>query len=135
MTIRPFDDRVIIRQTEAPKESEGVLIPDQSQVAPAEGIVVAVGPGVIRGENLQLKAIFNLLKWAITRWFVGLKGLKQSDPFPPMPDFSADYNPMQVKVGDHVTFGLYAGTKIKYKGEQLIMVRQSDVFFVNEEKS
>jgi chaperonin GroES len=124
MTIRPFDDRVIIRQTEAPKESEGVLIPDQSQVAPAEGIVVAVGPGVIRGENLQLKAIFNLLKWSIGLW------RKER-----MPDFSADYNPMQVKVGDHVTFGLYAGTKIKYKGEQLIMVRQSDVFFVNEEKS
>jgi chaperonin GroES len=126
MKIRPFDDRVIIRQTEASKENEGILVPDQSQVQPAEGWVVAVGPGVIKAENLQLKAIFLLLKWFITLW----ASFKKES----IPDFSSSYDPMQVRVGDYVTFGKYAGTKIKYEGEEYIMVRQSDVFMADDDK-
>lgn len=132
MKIKPFDDRVIIRQTEASKESDGVLIPDQSQVAPAEGIVVAVGPGVIKGENMQLSMIFKLLEWAIGMWYIAIRN---KWGYQEMPEFSSDYNPMQVRVGDYVTFGKYAGTKIKYAGQEYIMVRQADVFFADPDKS
>lgn len=133
MKLRLFEDRVIIKQTEAPKDQEGVLIPDASQVAPTEGVVIAVGPGVIRGENLQLRAIFNLLKWAIIMWWRHIVN-KGDDVYPAPPDFTSDYNPMQVRVGDYVMFGNYAGTKITYQGEKYIMVRQSDVFMADDEK-
>lgn len=129
MKIRPFEDRVIIKQTEASKESDGVLLPDQSQVQPAEGIVVAVGPGVIRGDQLILKAIYKLLKWFVLYWAT----FKQTSEPPPADD--PDYSPMQVRVGDYVIFGKYAGTKIKFDGQEYIMVRQADCFMCDEEKS
>jgi chaperonin GroES len=46
-TIRPIHDKVLVKR----KEAEGttlsklVVIPDQMQVPPDEGIVIAVGPG------------------------------------------------------------------------------------------
>lgn len=35
--------------------------------------------------------------------------------------------PMDVKVGDRVVYGKYAGTEIKIDGETLIILRQDDV--------
>lgn len=134
MRLRPFDDRVLIRQAEAPTESNEVLIPDNQQVAPAEGVVVAVGPGLIKPDHHILKAIFEMLKWVILTWY-HLKKSQQGDPQHPVPDFSAEYNPMQCKVGDYVTYGKYAGTNIVFNGEKLIMVRQNDVFMVDDEKT
>lgn len=131
MKIRPFEDRVIIRQTEASKESDGVLLPDQSQVQPAEGVVVAVGPGVIKGDQVLLSAIHRLLKWAIYLW----ANYKYPDQARGIPDDASNFTPMQVKVGDYVIFGKYAGTKIKFDGEEFIMVRQADCFICDEEKS
>lgn len=37
---------------------------------------------------------------------------------------------MQVKVGDSVIFSKYAGTEIKIDGEELIIVRQSDILAI-----
>ena len=36
----------------------------------------------------------------------------------------------QVKVGDHVLYGKYDGTEITVDGEDLLMMRESDVFAV-----
>ena len=36
----------------------------------------------------------------------------------------------QVKVGDNVLYGKYAGTEITVDGEDLLMMRESDVFAV-----
>ncbi|MCE5173861.1 MAG: co-chaperone GroES [Bacteroidales bacterium] len=35
---------------------------------------------------------------------------------------------MQVRVGDVVLFGKYAGTEIEVDGEKLLIMRQSDIF-------
>ena len=37
---------------------------------------------------------------------------------------------MQVKVGDKVLYGKYSGTEINVDGEELLMMRESDVFAV-----
>ena len=37
---------------------------------------------------------------------------------------------MQVKVGDKVIFSKYSGTEVKIDGEELIIVRQSDILAV-----
>lgn len=134
MKLRPFEDRVIIKQTEASKEADGVLVPDQAQVAPAEGVVVAVGPGVVRGDTLYLSAIYKILRWAIGWWWkLNLQTHDQARE--EVPDPASDYSPMQVRVGDYVVFGKYAGTKIKFNGEDYMMVRQSDCFMCDEEKT
>ena len=39
---------------------------------------------------------------------------------------------MEVKVGDKVLFSKYAGTEVKHDGEEVIVVRQSDILAVVE---
>ncbi|HBG10423.1 MAG: co-chaperone GroES [Limnochordia bacterium] len=40
--------------------------------------------------------------------------------------------PMSVKEGDTVLFAKYAGTEIKYKGEELLILRESDLLAIVE---
>lgn len=40
--------------------------------------------------------------------------------------------PMQVKVGDKVLFGKYAGTTVKVDGEELLIMREEDLLAVVE---
>ncbi len=40
--------------------------------------------------------------------------------------------PMEVKKGDKIVVSKYSGTEIKYEGEDLIIVRQSDILAVVE---
>ena len=40
--------------------------------------------------------------------------------------------PMEVKKGDKVVVSKYSGTEIKYEGEDLIIVKQSDILAVVE---
>ncbi|MEE9614370.1 MAG: co-chaperone GroES [Thermodesulfobacteriota bacterium] len=46
MKIRPLQDRVIVKRLEEEEKTKGgIIIPDSAKEAPAEGKVVAVGPG------------------------------------------------------------------------------------------
>ncbi len=46
MTMRPLQDRVLIRPSEPEtKTSGGIIIPETAQEKPVEGDVIAVGPG------------------------------------------------------------------------------------------
>ena len=40
--------------------------------------------------------------------------------------------PMEVKVGDHVIYGKFAGTEVKLDGETVIIVRQTDILAIIE---
>ena len=40
--------------------------------------------------------------------------------------------PMDVKVGDKILFGKYAGTEIKIEGEEFLMMREDDILGVVE---
>ena len=40
---------------------------------------------------------------------------------------SGDVRPMDVKAGDKVLFGQYAGTEVKVDGETLLMMREEDI--------
>ncbi|MDH5217624.1 MAG: co-chaperone GroES [Gammaproteobacteria bacterium] len=43
---------------------------------------------------------------------------------------SGDVRPMDVKVGDKILFGKYAGTEIKVDGEELLVMREDDIVAV-----
>ena len=55
--IRPLHDRVVVRRLEKEaKSSGGIVLPDSAKETPAQGEVLAVGPGKITdaGENRPL---------------------------------------------------------------------------------
>ena len=41
---------------------------------------------------------------------------------------------LEVKVGDHVLFGKYAGQTVKIDGEELLVVREEDIMGIIEDK-
>ncbi|WP_456404059.1 co-chaperone GroES [Thiolapillus sp.] len=46
---------------------------------------------------------------------------------------SGDVRPLDVKVGDKVLFGKYAGTEVKIGGEELLVMREEDIMGVIED--
>ncbi len=45
---------------------------------------------------------------------------------------SGDVRPVDVKVGDQVLFGKYAGTEVKVDGEDVLIMREEDILGVFE---
>jgi chaperonin GroES len=45
---------------------------------------------------------------------------------------SGDVRPLDLKVGDKVLFGKYAGTEVKVDGEELLVMREEDIMGVLE---
>jgi chaperonin GroES len=45
---------------------------------------------------------------------------------------NGDVRPLDVKVGDKVLFGKYAGTEVKVEGEELLVMREEDIMGVLE---
>ena len=50
-------------------------------------------------------------------------------------DETGQLQPLDVKVGDRVLFGKWSGTEIKLDGEELIIMKESDIMGVLEKKS
>jgi chaperonin GroES len=73
MKFRPLHDRVVLRRiTPEEKTSGGIIIPDTAKEKPAEGEVIAVGPGARNEQGvvvaLEVKAGDRVLfgKWSGT---------------------------------------------------------------------
>jgi chaperonin GroES len=47
---------------------------------------------------------------------------------------SGEIIPLQVKVGDHVLFGKWSGTEVKFDGEELLVMKESDIIAVFEDE-
>ncbi|PIE56261.1 MAG: co-chaperone GroES [Desulfobulbus propionicus] len=57
MKIRPLNDRILVKRLEGEqKTSGGIIIPDSAKEKPAEGEIVAVGPGKLNdaGERVAM---------------------------------------------------------------------------------
>ena len=92
-SIRPLNDRIIVKRLEEQEQMRGGLyIPDTAKEKPQEGEVLAVGNG---------KLLENGTRIAI-----------------------------DLKAGDRVLFGKYAGTEVKLDGEELLILREDDVLGV-----
>ena len=90
MAIRPLHDRVVIRRVEEEtKTAGGILLPGAAAEKPSQGVVVAVGNGIIKDNG--------------------------------------DVRPLDVKVGEKVLFGQYAGSTVKVDGEELLIMKESDI--------
>jgi chaperonin GroES len=95
MSIRPLQDRVVVRRTEEEtKSAGGIVIPDSAAEKPSQGEVLAVGPG------------------------------RKLD--------NGSVQEVDLKAGDRVLFGQYAGSTVKIDGEELLIMNESEVFGVIE---
>jgi len=56
MKLRPLDDRIVIKQSEAEeKTSGGIILPDSAKEKPQIGKVIAVGPGALLDDGKRAK--------------------------------------------------------------------------------
>jgi len=56
MKLKPIDDRVVIKQSEAEeKTSGGIILPDTAKEKPQIGKVIAVGPGRLLDDGKRCK--------------------------------------------------------------------------------
>ena len=97
-SIKPLQDRVIIKRIEEGEQVRGgIIIPDSAREKPQEGEVIAAGAGkkLDSGERLQL----------------------------------------DVKEGERVLFGKYAGTEVKLDDEEYLIMREDDILGVIERAS
>ena len=94
-SIRPLDDRVVVRPLEAEVVTAGgIVLPDTAKEKPQKGQILAIGPGRLLDNG--------------------------------------DRGGLSVKVGDEVFFGKYSGTEVKVEGEELKIMRESDILGVIE---
>jgi len=90
---RPLRDRVLLKRVEVEERTPaGIIIPDTAKEKPAEGEILAVGPGA--------------------------------------PDETGKVLPPAVKVGDRVLFGKWSGTEVKIDGQELLIMKESDIMGV-----
>lgn len=114
--MRVLHDRILIKPTPADKVRCGLELLSQDQEEKAEGTVVMVGHGVpLHDIRLNISGDLDANTGAILKEIVELieKG-----------------RAMQVKEGDYVLYGKYAGTKVNFNDEEHILIREGDVFMI-----
>ena len=56
MKLKPLDDRIVIKQSEAEeKTAGGIILPDTAKEKPQIGTVVAIGPGKVLDDGTRAK--------------------------------------------------------------------------------
>jgi chaperonin GroES len=117
MKLIPFEDRVVIKQDEAKKETEGgVIIPDNVQKKPQMGTIIEIGPGKPdKGQPLGY-----LVEDIFCQSLEG-KSIQNGDRIVPV------YT-MGIKVGDRVAFAPHAGVEFELgEGDLVLVMRQTDL--------
>ncbi len=100
--LRPLGDRVLVQRTVAPDAiRNGIIIPETARETPQEGTVVAVGRGRLVPNSGSFSPVDGKVNFA--------------------------YEPLQVKPGDRVLFGKYAGSEITIDGQSYVIMREDDL--------
>ncbi len=98
MAFKPLHDRVLVRRVESDEKTKGgLIIPDSAKEKPAEGEVIACGPGARKDSGELIE--------------------------------------MSVKPGDRILFGKWSGTEVTLDGEELLIMKESDILGVIEGSS
>ena len=106
--IRPLADRVVIEPKAAETQTaSGLYIPDTAKEKPQQGTVVAAGPGK-KDEPTTVPCCGTVVA----------AGPGKKD------------EPMEVKVGDVVIYGKYAGTEVSVEGKDYLIMKQSDILAI-----
>ena len=72
MKLRPLDDRVVIKQSEAEeKTAGGIILPDTAKEKPQIGTVVAIGPGKVLDDGTRAKMSVKVKDEVIYAKYIG----------------------------------------------------------------
>lgn len=114
MPLQPLEDRVIIEPDPAPTDVNGILVPDtaKEKLRPAQGTIIAVGPGKSNDPVLS-KILWVLL--AICKFFKV-----------PVPD-RAQEEVIKFVPGERVMHGKYAGVPHEVDGKEVLIMRVTDL--------
>ncbi|MHB8883144.1 MAG: GroES family chaperonin [Thermodesulfovibrionales bacterium] len=105
MKIRPLNDWVVIKATDAEERTAGgIIIPEVAKKKPQWGTVEAVGPGAYETKKGSDKK----------------KGDKT-------------FVPCEVRPGQHVLYERYMGSEFELDGQQILMVREKHILGTLEE--
>lgn len=119
MKLQPLEDRVIILQDEAVKETKtGLAIPETAQEKPSSGTIMKIGPGKPSAHTpigYLVNGVFNQT----------LNGMTVDINDRVMPIYS-----MPFKEGDKVLFSFYAGQEVEEEGKKYIVMRFSDLIAI-----
>ncbi len=90
INLRPLDDRVVVRPSDAEEVTAGgIVLPDSAQEKPQRGKIIAVGAGKLLD--------------------------------------SGNRGELSVAIGDEVIYGKYGGSDIEVDGQDLKILRESDI--------
>ena len=131
MKFRPLHDRVVVKRIDAEaKSAGGIIIPDTAQEKPMkfrplhDRVVVKridaeekTSGGIIIPDSAKEKPS----QGEITA--VGPGGR----------DEAGKLIPIDIKVGDRVLFGKWSGTEVKIDGQDLLIMKESDIMGIVEE--
>src|SRR6202162_785915 len=109
---RPLHDRVVVKRIDAEEKTKGgIIIPASAKEKRSQGEITAGGPG---GRDEARKQSPGEIPAAV----------------PGGSDEAGKLIPIDLKVGDRVLFGKWSGTEIKLDGEELMIMKESDIMGV-----
>jgi co-chaperonin GroES (HSP10) len=111
MKFNPLADRILIKPTPPDNFRGGLEIQGEPK---AEGTVIAIGKGVPL-HNITLNVTGEVTPEAMSHLAEVVSLIEKG-------------RAMNVKVGDYVMYGKYAGTKVMHNDEEHIIIREADVF-------
>lgn len=72
MNLKPLDDRIVIKQSEAEeKTAGGIILPDAAKEKPQIGKVVAIGPGKLLDDGNRAKMSVKIKDEVIYAKYIG----------------------------------------------------------------
>lgn len=101
--VQPCQDRVLVSRIAAVTEIKGIIVPDQNQEKPNEGIIVAIGPCTLTSALEDRRTAEDPI---LTH------GLYPEQTF---------------DLGDHILFGKYAGTEITVDEQVFVLLKPDEV--------
>ena len=142
--LRPLDDRVVVQPVEAEERTAGgIVLPDAAREKPQRGKVVAVGAGKLldNGQRGQLSVAIGdeVIYGKYGGTDIELNGdevkiLRESDILAKVVAVGAgklldngQRGQLSVAVGDEVIYGKYGGTDIELNGDEVKILRESDI--------
>lgn len=116
MTFKPFGDRLFIKPDQKQDMIEGIQLLGSDIQEEPRGYVMAVGTGVAL-HNITLNITGEVSEANLLRLESIVRLIKEG-------------REIIYKVGDHVIFGRYAGTKVTIDGTEGLIMREQDCFGV-----
>lgn len=81
MNIQPLENRVVIKPLEEELKKGGIIIPDEAKEKSMEGIVIAVGSGLITSDGVLIKMHLKVGDKVLYSKFVGIEVTYQDEEF------------------------------------------------------